>query len=187
MQDSQLRRSLDSPSSQPLFSAITSEPSLRTRLRRWIADETTAEVAARFYPRVEDALQDLAYDLEAPASEKAARQVKGVLRAADITPHLMQRALQEARHATEHGQSTLAWIRSVQGRAYSTDLAEKVFLRAQTTLQEEFGADGADLQSPPSPEQTFAFLLAWQELGGSAYVAALKELRRQAHGTPPSN
>lgn len=136
---------------------------------------------------MEDTLQDLEYDLGAPASEKAARQVKEVLRAADITPHLMQRAFEEAKNAAKNGQSTLEWIRSVQGRAYSTTLAEKVLQRTQTTLQEELGADGADLQSPPSPEQIFAFLLAWEELGGSAYVAALRELRRQAQGTPPAN
>lgn len=99
----------------------------------------------------------------------------------------MQRAVQEARRAADDEQSTLEWIRAVQGRAYSEDLAEKVLVKARTQLQKEFGADGPDLQSPPSPEQIFAFLLAWEEFGGSACMAALRELRRQARGTPPSN
>jgi len=170
-----------------LFSAIALNPSLRTRLRRWIVDETTEEVASRFYPRVEDALQDLEYDLEAPASDEAAQQVKRALRAADVTPRRMQRAMQEAQRAAHDGQSTLEWIRAVQGRACSEDIAEKVLVRARTQLQNEFGADGPDLQSPPSPEQIFAFLLAWEELGGSSYLAAFKELQRRAKGTPSTN
>lgn len=99
----------------------------------------------------------------------------------------MQRAVEEAQRAAHNGQSTLEWIRAVQGRAYSEDIAEKVLVRARTQLQKEFGADGPDLQSPPSPEQIFAFLLAWEELGGSSYLAALKELQRRAKGTPSTN
>jgi len=99
----------------------------------------------------------------------------------------MQRALQEARRAADNGQSTLEWIRAVQGRAYSEDLAEKVLVKTRSHLRKEFGPDGPNLQKPPSPEQIFAFLLAWEELGGSAYLAALRELRRQTKGTPPSN
>lgn len=99
----------------------------------------------------------------------------------------MQRALREARRAAHNGQSTLEWIRSVQGRAYSEDLAERVLVKARTRLQKEFGADGPDLQSPPSPEQIFAFLLAWEELGGGSYMAALRELRRRTQGSLPSN
>ena len=170
-----------------LFSAIAPTPSLRTRLCQWIADETIAEVAARFYPRVEDALQDLEYDLEAPASDEAAQQVKRTLRAADVTPRRMQHAVQEAQRATHNGQSTLEWIHAVQGRAYSEDIAEKVLVRARTQLQNELGADSPDLQGPPSPGQIFAFLLAWEELGGSSYLAALKELKRRAKGAPSIN
>ncbi|MFB6279443.1 MAG: hypothetical protein ABEK75_08045 [Salinibacter sp.] len=113
--------------------------------------------------------------------------MKRALRAADVTPRRMQRAVQEAQRAAHNGQSTLEWIRAVQGRAYSEDIAEKVLVKARTRLQNEFGTDDSDLQSPPSPEQIFAFLLAWEELGGSSYLAALKELQRRAKGTPSTN
>lgn len=167
--------------------AIAFEPSLEAHLRHWIAEKATEDVAARFYPWIEKTLQSLEYDLEAPASEEKARQVKEELRAADVTPSRMERAVREARQAAEDEQSVLEWIRSVQGRAYSETLAEKAFLVAKARLKGELGPGSTDLQGPPSPEQVFAFLLAWEELGGTSGLAALRELQRRKDEGLPSN
>lgn len=169
------------------FFAIASEPSLEAHLRHWIAEKATEDVAARFYPWIEKTLQSLEYDLEAPASEEKARQVKEELRAADVTPSRMERAVREARQAAEDEQSVLEWIRSVQGRAYSDKLAEKAFLVAKARLKGELDPGSTNLQGPPSPEQVFAFLLAWEELGGTSGLAALRELQRRKEEGLPSN
>lgn len=161
--------------------------SLGARLRRWIAREASGEVAERFYPWVRKTLSSLGYDLNGPASETAVRETKDTLRQADITPARMDRALRESRRAKEEGLSALEWVRSVQRRAHSEELADGAYRRAKDRLQNEFGTEEADLRVPPTPEETFAFLLAWEELGGSAGLAALRDLRRQADGAPSRN
>ncbi|MFB6232401.1 MAG: hypothetical protein ABEL04_14725 [Salinibacter sp.] len=116
-----------------------------------------------------------------------ARRIKSTLRAADITPARMQRALEEAQRAAGRGQSTLDWIRSVWTRAHGERLAEEALALARARLEEEQGTGSTDLQTPPTPEEVFAFLLAWEELGGTALIAAIRELQRMSQGDLPSN
>lgn len=103
----------------------------------------------------------------------------------------MQRAVREARRAAEKGQSTLEWIQSVQRRAYSEEVAEKALAKGRARLNEEAPAANGfapgDSGEPPTPEQVFAFLLAWQELGGTSGVAAIRELLHRRKGHLPSN
>lgn len=166
---------------------ISTEPSLRERLHRWISRETSEEVANRFFPRIQETLEALDYDLDAPVSEEAFRQVKGALRQADITPSRMHRAIEKARRAEEEDLSTLDWIQSVEERAYSEDLAEEAARLAKRRLKTEFDEEEADLEKPPTAEEIFAFLLAWEELGGSSSLAASRELERRDDKNPPSN
>jgi len=99
----------------------------------------------------------------------------------------MQRALEEVQRAAEKGQSTLDWIRSAWTRAHGERLAEKALASARARLEEGRGTGAADLQTPPTPEEVFAFLLAWEELGGTALIAATRELQRMSRGDLPSN
>lgn len=184
---------------QAPLSAIASSSPLRARLRQWIIDETGEAVAERFFPLVAKTLSDLGYDLAAPTSESKVQEVKGRLRDANVTPRLMQRALAESRRAAEAGQSTLAWLRGAYSRAYGEDMAEQVLAKTRILLEgapeapfdppssETSSSEASLSETPPSPEQVFAFLLAWEELGGTSRVAAFRELLRLGQGHLPSN
>lgn len=161
--------------------------SLGQRLRQWIARETTGEVAEGFYPWVQKTLSGLGYDLSAPASEAAVRETKAMLRRADITPGRMARALRASRRAQKEGVSSLEWVRAVQKRAYGEEAAEEASRQARKRLKGEFGKEEADLQKPPTPTEVFAFLLAWEELGGSSALAALRETLHRTDGAPSRN
>lgn len=169
----------------PLPPAIAPTASLHAHLRQWILDAASEEACDRFLPLVEKALRARGFSPDAPASEKRARRAQEALRRADITPARMERALREARRAAEADQSTLEWIRSLQARAYGEALAEKARKLARARLERERRAE--DLQEPPSPEETFAFLLSWAELGGSSELAALRELQRRENKGLPTN
>jgi hypothetical protein len=177
---------------------------LRAPLRQWIIGETSEAVAERFFPLVAKTLSDMGYDLAAPTSESKVQEVKGRLRDANVTPRLMQRALAESRRAAEAGQSTLAWLRGAYSRAYGEDMAEQVLAKTRILLEgapeapfdppsSETPSSGTSSseaslsETPPSPEQVFAFLLTWEELGGTSRVAAFRELLRLGQGHLPSN
>jgi hypothetical protein len=99
----------------------------------------------------------------------------------------MEQAVREARRAEQEGLSTLEWGQNVQCRAFGEEAAEGAFRNARRRLSAEQGTDEATLQEPPSPVETFAFLVAWEELGGSSLLAALREVRRQKDESLPLN
>lgn len=167
--------------------AISSEPSLNERLHQWIVDQSSEEIATRFSPWVEAALRDLEYNLERPAYDETFGSVQAALRRADITPSRMEQAFREARRAEDEGLSTLKWIQEVQGRAFSKRVAEKSFQRAKRRLAAFSKDHEPSLHEPPSAEQVFAFFLVWEEMGGTAALAALREVQRRDRGHPPSN
>lgn len=179
--------SLPTPNLRSRPPAVASNPSLRTYLREWISGQASQSTADRFSPWVERALRDLGHNPDASVTPDEARRIKRTLRAADITPFRMQRALDEAQRAAEKGQSTLDWVRSIWVRAHGERLADKALAFARTRLEEQPGTGSADLQAPPTPEEILAFLLAWEELGGTALIAATRELQRMSQGDPPSN
>lgn len=166
---------------------ISSKPPLNARLHQWIVQQSSEEIADRFYPWVQETLQDLEYDLEEPASDETFRRVKAALRRADITPSRMAQAVEEAQRAADEDLSTLKWIREVQGRAFSEELAEKTVRLAERQLTATPESSKTDLQAPPSAERIFVFFLVWEEMGGTSTFAALREAMRQGRGRPPSN
>lgn len=180
------------PFAPPPFKPASSRCPLGARLRRWICQEAREEVADCFFPWVRDVLQDLGCDLNRPASTDTFQQVQARLKREDITPARMERAFREAQRAREEGLSTLEWCRNLQQRAYSERVAQGAARRALVRLwadleAEEFEKEKATLLAPPSPKETFAFLLAWKELGGSSALAAYRELQRRGTGAPPQN
>lgn len=160
---------------------------LDQRLREWISEKASDEVARRFQPFVRKTLRDLDYDLDAPVSEDAFRRIQARLRKADITPQRMQHALAESQRAKREKMSTLEWIRSVEARAYSEELAERATELARERLREAADRQDVRLEKLPSPEEVFTFLLAWEEIGGTVTLAAQREIDRQAGDTPASN
>lgn len=156
-------------------------------LRRWLVRATSDEVADQFFPWVRQALQDTGVDLDRPATAEALRRTQAVLRRADLTPERMERAVREARRAEAENLSVLEWARGIQARAYSEEVAEGAFQRAKSHL-DRITADSTPLaEASPTPQDTFVFLLAWQEFGGTPALAALREHRTQASGVPPQN
>lgn len=161
--------------------------SLEDRIRRWISKQTSEEVADRFYPWVRGTLQDLGQDLEEPVSDKTFEGVKAALREADVTPSRMEHALEEARRAREQDLSTLEWIRKVQSRAFTSEMAQKSIGRAERRLKASSDDTEVSLQSPPSAEQIFVFFLIWEEMGGTTTFATIREVHRREEGIPPAN
>ncbi|MFB6274032.1 MAG: hypothetical protein ABEL51_14175 [Salinibacter sp.] len=156
-------------------------------LRRWLAQTTSDEIADHFFPWIRSALVDTGYNLDRPATEEALQSTQALLRRADITPARMRRAVREARRAEAEGLSVLEWAQGLQARAYSKDVAEDATQRAKDHLTQMTEGPPPDLDVPPTPKDTFAFLLAWEELGGTPALAALRELLTRARGAPPQN
>lgn len=156
-------------------------------VRRWLAESTNDEIAGHFFPWVRSALRDTGYNLNRPATEEALESTQSVLRRADITPDRMRHAVHEAQRAEAQGLSVLEWARGVQARAFGEKMAEGALQRARNYLSRGDESPPPDLEAPPTPEDTFAFLLAWEELGGTPALAALRELQSQAAGIPPRN
>lgn len=156
-------------------------------LRRWLTETTNDEIANHFFPWVRSALRDTGYNLDRPATKEALQLTQSVLRRADITPARMQRAVHESERAQAQGLSALEWAREVQARAFGEKTAEGAFQRARNYLSRADLSPSPDLEAPPTPEDTFAFLLAWEELGGTPALTALSELQSQATGIPPQN
>lgn len=129
----------------------------------------------------------MGYDPTLPVSEETFERITAELRQADVTPARMQMALKEARRAKLNDLSTLEWGRNVQQRAYSEEMADGAFQLAKSRLKRKFDKEEGDLQKPPTPEEIFAFLLAWEEIGDSSTLAALRELQQQDEGMPPQN
>jgi hypothetical protein len=156
-------------------------------LRRWLVRQGSDEIAERFSPWIQRTLQDLGYDPDRAATDEGLQEVKALLRRADITPARMQRACREARRAEAQGLSVLEWTRGIQERAYSEAMAEKASQRAKVRLEREFEEEASTLDAPPTPKEVLAFLLVWEELGGSPALAALQEIQSQDAGVPPQN
>jgi len=176
---------IPSPPKPP--AAISSELSLEDRVRHWISKHASEEVADRFYPWVQETLQDLGCDPEEPVSEATFHDVVAALREADIDPSRMEHALREARRAQEEDLSTLQWIREVQSRAFTDEMAQKSFERAHRRLSASDDDPEDSLHSPPSAEQIFVFFLIWEEMGGTSTFATIREAHRREEGSPPSN
>lgn len=174
-------------SPQRLRPDISSLLPLEDRIRRWISKQASEEVADRFYPWIQGTLHDLGYGLEEPVSETTFKDVIAALRKADLDPSRMEHALQEARRAQEADLSSLEWIREVQSRAFTDNIAQKSVERARRRLTASGDDAKVSLQSTPSAEQIFIFFLIWEEMGGTFDFAAIREAHRREKGRPPSN
>lgn len=174
-------------SPQRLRPDISSLLPLEDRIRRWISKQASEEVADRFYPWIQGTLHDLGYGLEEPVSETTFKDVIAALRKADLDPSRMEHALQEARRAQEADLSSLEWIREVQSRAFTDNIAQKSVERARRRLTASGDDAKVSLQSTPSAEQIFIFFLIWEEMGGTSDFAAIREAHRREKGRPPSN